>query len=45
MLANKELLIALKQPVNFDRDQTVAAIDQTTGRSRSNVWPALAYRT
>jgi len=33
MLINKELLIVLRQQVNFDGDQKVAAIDQT-GRER-----------
>jgi hypothetical protein len=34
MPINKELLIVLKQQVNFEGDQKVAAIDQTTGRER-----------
>jgi hypothetical protein len=34
MLVNKQLSIALRRPVNLDRDQKVAAIDQTTGRER-----------
>jgi hypothetical protein len=31
MLSNKELLIILKQQVNFDRDQKVVAVNQTAG--------------
>jgi len=34
MLVNKELLIVLRQQLNFDRDQRVAAIDDTTGHKR-----------
>lgn len=34
MLSNEELLIILKQQINFDRDQKAAAIDQTTGHEQ-----------
>jgi len=34
MLSNEELLIILRQQINFDRDQKAAAFDQTTGHEQ-----------
>jgi hypothetical protein len=31
MLSNEEILIVMRWQINFDTDQKVAAIDQTTG--------------
>ena len=31
MLSNEELLIILRQQINYEKDQKAAAIDQTTG--------------